>query len=88
MKNASQVIDSLPRKSRPRMNLNDMSDKELNDKINREILERRYNEIFSSPTKEEIGRQKVSNILSAAGTIAGVASSALGIALLIKQLKD
>ena len=88
LKNASQVIDSLPRKSRPRMNLNDMSDKELNDKINREILERRYNEIFSSPTKEEIGRQKVSNILSAAGTIAGVASSALGIALLIKQLKD
>ena len=88
LKNASQVIDSLPRKSRPRMNLNDMSDKELNDKINREILERRYNEIFSSPTKEEIGRQKVSTILSAAGTIAGVASSALGIALLIKQLKD
>ena len=88
LKNASQVIDSLPRKSRPRMNLNDMSDKELNDKINREILERRYNEIFSSPTKEEIGRQKVSTILSTAGTIAGVASSALGIALLIKQLKD
>ena len=88
LKNASQVIDSLPRKSRPRMNLNDMSDKELNDKINREILERRYNEIFSSPTKEEIGRQKVSTILNAAGTIAGVASSALGIALLIKQLKD
>lgn len=88
LKNASQVIDSLPRKSRPRMNLDDMSDKELNDKINREILERRYNEIFSSPTKEEIGRQKVSTILSAAGTIAGVASSALGIALLIKQLKD
>ena len=88
LKNASQVIDSLPRKSRPRMNLNDMSDKELNDKINREILERRYNEIFSSPTKEEIGRQKISTILSTAGTIAGVASSALGIALLIKQLKD
>ena len=88
LKNASQVIDSLPRKSRPRMNLNDMSDKELNDKINREILERRYNDLFSSPTKEEIGRQKVSTILSTAGTIAGVASSALGIALLIKQLKD
>ena len=88
LKNASQVIDSLPRKSRPRTNLNDMSDKELNDKINREILERRYNEIFSSPTKEEIGRQKISTILSTAGTIAGVASSALGIALLIKQLKD
>ena len=88
LKNASQVIDSLPKKSRPRMNLDDMSDKELNDEINREILERRYNEIFSSPTKEEIGRQKVSTILSTAGTIAGVASSALGIALLIKQLKD
>lgn len=88
LKNASQVIDSLPRKSRPRMDLNNMSDKELNDKINREILERRYNEIFSSPTKEEIGRQKISTILSTAGTIAGVASSALGIALLIKQLKD
>ena len=88
LKNASQIIDSLPRKSRPRMNLNDMSDKELNDKINREILERRYNDLFSSPTKEEIGRQKVSTILSTAGTIAGVASSALGIALLIKQLKD
>ena len=88
LKNASQVIDSLPRKSRPRMNLNDMSDKELNDKINREILERRYNDLFSSPTKEEIGRQKVSTILNTAGTIAGVASSALGIALLIKQLKD
>lgn len=72
-------------KPKTRMDLSNMSDKELRDKINRELLERQYNDVFS-PEKESRGREYVNNALEVAGSVLGVTGSALGVALSIKML--
>lgn len=68
------------------MDLSKMSDKELRDQINRKILERQYNDLFA-PQKSTKGREYVSDILSTTGTVLGITSSALGIAITINKLK-
>ena len=78
-----QSIRSKPRK---RMDLSNMSDQELRNQINRELLERQYNDVFNPPTVSK-GRQYTSQILETTGTVLAIGSSALGIALAIKDLK-
>lgn len=79
----NQSIRSKPRK---RMDLSNMSDQELRNQINRELLERQYNDVFNPPTVSK-GRQYASQILETTGTVLAIGSSALGIALAIKDLK-
>ena len=69
-----------------RQDLSSMSDKELRDRINREFLERQYNDLFT-PQKVSKGRDYATKILETTGTALTVTSSALGIALAIKDLK-
>lgn len=68
-----------------KMDLSEMSDKEMRDQINRAILERQYNDMFN-PVNEKRGRERASEILETAGSVLMVTSSALGIALAIKEL--
>ena len=75
-----------PKESK-RMDLSKMTDKELRDKINREVLERQYNQMFNPPVVNK-GRETVKDILAVGGSVLGVASSALAIALSIQQLKN
>ena len=63
-----------------------MSDQELRNKINRELLERQYNDVFNPPTVSK-GRQYIGKILETTGTVLAIGSSALGIALAIKDLR-
>ncbi len=70
----------------PKMDLSNMTDQEMRNQINREILERQYNDMFN-PRKESKGREYVSRTLETAGNVLAVTSSALGIALAIKELK-
>lgn len=71
------------------MDLSKMSDKELRDRINRELLEQQYNKLFSEIEQPTIskGRQIVSNVLSVSGSALAVTGSALAIALSIKELR-
>lgn len=78
-----QSIRSKPRK---KMDLSSMSDQELRNQINRELLERQYNDVFNPPTVSK-GRQYASQILETTGTVLAIGSSALGIALAIKDLR-
>ena len=78
-----QSIRSKPRK---RMDLSNMSDQELRNQINRELLERQYTDVFNPPTVSK-GRQYASQILETTGTVLAIGSSALGIALAIKDLR-
>ena len=78
-----QSIRSKPRK---RMDLSNMSDQDLRNQINRELLERQYNDVFNPPTVSK-GRQYASQILETTGTVLAIGSSALGIALAIKDLR-
>lgn len=70
----------------PKMDLSNMTDQEMRNQINREILERQYNDIFN-PRKESKGREYASRTLESAGNVLAITSSALGIALAIKELK-
>lgn len=72
--------------SKPRQDLSHMSDKEMRDKINRELLERQYDQVFNPP-REKKGRQYVDKTLEVAGGVLGVASTSLAIALAIKELR-
>lgn len=69
------------------MDLSNMTDKEMRDQINRAILERQYNEMFS-PKPDTRGRERVSEILETAGDVLVVASSAVGLALAIQKFRN
>lgn len=73
-------------KEKPRLNLSNMSDKELRDKVNRELLERQYNQVFNAPETRK-GREKVMNMLETAGAALATVSSSLMIALSIQKLR-
>jgi imidazolonepropionase-like amidohydrolase len=93
---AIRKMEQMERETRPtappakRMDLRNMTDQELRDRINRENLERQYNQYFNQqpPAKISKGRQIVQTALAVGGTIMATASTALGIALAIKQLKE
>lgn len=68
-----------------RMNLDDMTDKELRDRINRELLERQYNDVFNPPQVNK-GRETAGKILDTAGDVLVVAGAAVGLALSIREL--
>lgn len=69
-----------------RMDLSKKTDKELRDQINRELLERQYNDLFAKESVSK-GRRYLSDVLDNAGTVLAVGSSALSIALAIQQLQ-
>lgn len=89
-KSITNELSNLERQTRSknnkRMDLSKMSDAELRNTINREMLERQYNQMFNAPEVSK-GRQVVSKVLEIGGTTLALSSSALGIALMINQLK-
>ncbi|WP_418324260.1 DUF7211 domain-containing protein [Segatella sp.] len=90
LKKASEIErSSAPKATKKRMDLSKMTDKELRQAISREQLERQYNDLFGKTESAKIskGRQFARNTLETAGTVLAVGSSALGIALAIKELK-
>lgn len=80
---------SAPKARKTRMDLSKMSDQEMRAQINRELLERQYNDLFAKPEAAKVskGRTAVRETLEVAGGVLTVGSSALGIALAIKELK-
>lgn len=78
--------DAMRSRGKTQMDLSSMSDKEMRDQINRALLEKQYNDMFA-PKKVSKGREYASKILEGAGTTLAITSSALGIALAIKELR-
>ena len=81
------VNDSAIRnQAKKKMDLSSMSDQEMRNQINRALLERQYNDMFA-PQKVSKGREYASKVLETTGTVLAIGSSALGIALAIKELR-
>jgi hypothetical protein len=83
-----QVNDkySKPKVIKNRLDLSNMSDQELRTAINRELLERQYNDLFATETVHvSAGRQRVGEILDVAGDVANVAGSVAAVALAIAR---
>lgn len=77
---------SMRNKPKNKLDLSKMSDKEMREQINRALLEKQYNDMFA-PANTSRGQERVGQILETAGSVLAVGSSALGIALAIKELK-
>lgn len=73
--------------TRPRMDLSEMSNKQMRDTIERERLEREYNQMFSSPSKQEKAKNVVAGIFGGIGTALTITGGALAIACSIKELR-
>lgn len=87
-------LKSIERETRPtpvkkKMDLSNMTDQELRDKINRANLERQYNDLFGGPAQVKVskGRKFAQDALEVGGSVLAIGSSALGIALAIKELR-
>ena len=86
IKNANENAIKKSKERRPKMDLSNMSDKEMRDAVNRKLLEKQYIDMFSEKNVSK-GREFVSNSMDVLGTATGIASSALAIALTIKELR-
>lgn len=69
-----------------RLDLSNMTDKELRDQINRELLERQYNDVFNPPQISK-GREFAGKALEVAGDTLAITGSALAVALSIQALR-
>lgn len=79
-----------PKSTPQKLDLSKMSDKELRDRINRELLEQQYNKLFSETSAAQVskGRAVLQDTLDVAGSVLAITGSALSIALAIKKLND
>lgn len=84
--NQNSLNRAAKRNKENRMDLSSMTDQELRQQINRELLERQYNDVFNQK-KVSRGREFATNMLETTGSVLAVTSSALGIALAIKELR-
>lgn len=85
---------NIERETRPtpvkkKMDLSNMTDQELRDRINRANLEKQYNDMFGDPPKVTVskGRKFAQTALDVGGTVLATTGSILTIALAIKELK-
>ena len=81
--------ETRPTSKKKRMDLSSMTDQELRQRINRELTERQYNDLFAPEETPKIskGREYVSKTLSATGEVLAITGSALSIALAIRELR-
>lgn len=78
-----------PKPATQKMDLSKMSDKDMRDRINRELLEQQYNKLFAntSPLQVSKGRTILKDTLEVAGSVLAITGSSLSIALAIKELR-
>ena len=83
---AVDIADKRAKRNRPKMDLSEMSDVEMRAQINRALLEKQYNDVFNPPNVSR-GIEVARDVLETAGTVLAIGSSALGIALAIRDLR-
>lgn len=87
MRDLYRQMEAARRRTTP-VDLSQYSDDELRKAINRKNLERQYQELFKDQETISRGQAKVDRVLSYAGTGLALTSTALGIAVAVKQLSD
>ena len=83
---SAQKVNSMNKKTYD-VDLSSMSDKELRDQINRMIAEKQYKNLMADAENINRGKETVDTVLEYGKVALGVTSSALSIALAIKQLR-
>lgn len=77
-----------PKTTTRKLDLSKMSDKEMRDKINRELLEQQYNKLFADTSSSQVskGREALRGTLEIAGSVLAIAGSSLSIAIALREL--
>ena len=83
---ALKVYDRFSSRKKKTVDLSGMSDKELQQRINRMNMEQQYQRLVNSGEVSK-GRQMVEDVLTVGGSALAIGSSALTIALTVKQLR-
>ncbi len=83
-KNINNAVSSV-RSTSGKKDLSSMSDQELRERVNRMNMEQQYSMLSANKTSK--GQAYAASTLEVAGSALAITSSALGIALAIKQLK-
>ncbi len=85
----NNVLEKGTRKNKKAVDLSSLTEKEMRDKINRELLEQQYTKLVLETSEEDVskGKRYLSVALDAAGEILAATGSALSILLAIKELK-
>lgn len=73
------------RQERSRLDLSGMSDQELRNQINRELLERQYNDVFNPPRVSK-GKEYASKFFDISTDVLTVTGLALGAAVALRDL--
>jgi hypothetical protein len=80
--------ETINAKPRTKLNLDNMTDQQLRDRINRTNLERQYNDMFGdNSVTVSRGRAFATKALDVGGQVLAVGGSSLAIALAIKELR-
>lgn len=87
LRNQNRQAMNDARKNRPRMDLSHMTDQQLRERINRENLERQYNDLFA-PKYVDPGRERAEKILDIGSNVLAIGGSALSMAVAIKMLSS
>lgn len=83
---ALKVYDRFANRRKKSVDLSNVSDKELQQRINRLNMEQQYHRLTASNETSK-GRQFAEDVLSVGGSALAIGSSALTIALTVKQLR-
>ena len=83
--NIYKTITNRNNRNKSDYNLNKMNDEELKKRVSRMNLENQYRNLSSNNISK--GQAHISDTLNIAGSALAIASSAVGIALAIKQIK-
>lgn len=80
---------SRPKPTKERKDLSSMTDQELRSKINRELLERQYTDLFEKEMEPAIseGRDYLIKTLDIAGDVLSITGSAVALAIALRKLK-
>lgn len=84
---ATNELRKLTKPDKEKLDLTKMTDAELQAKVRRYNLEKQYQDIFAQPTTMSKGAKHTKNVLDFAGATLAIGSSAVGIALAIKEIQ-
>ena len=85
VKEAKNINDSVSKMRANKMDLSKMTDQELKATVSRINLENQYRNLTAGEVSR--GQSYASKVLETSGTVLAIGSSALGIALAIKELR-
>lgn len=85
---SKNIIKKIPDAPKERMDLSGLTDKEMRERINRELLERQYDQIFNTNTnKVNTGKRIALDTLDLVGDVAAIGLSVTGLILAVRKLK-